>query len=301
MRLTILFLAIVVSSVSAIHAERIVDFEEIGVFAPGSGGTYYNGNLASGTNSLGWTSQDVFFNNTYSSDFGGFWSGWAYSNVQNNATAGPGNQYASFPGGGADGIGQVDPGGTYAVAFGDGAFFNLPSESYAASLMMTNTTFTALALRDGNDGGNNFITGAFGSMKSINVPGYSASLDANGNDYLRITFTGHEDVNATGSTTGSVTRYLADYRADKSDNPDALSYGGSDYVLPEWTEVDLSGLGSARSISLSFETTDLGTFGPNSPSFVAIDNLTLTVVPEPSSVSLLMAIGLLQLRRRRQR
>ncbi|NND97505.1 MAG: DUF4465 domain-containing protein, partial [Pirellulaceae bacterium] len=260
----------------------------------------YNGNSGGGSNSDGWISQDVVFSNNYSSDFGGFWSGWSYSTVANNTTAGPSNQYAAFTGGGADSNGAVVPLGTYAVAFGDGAFFNLPNHRKASSLLMTNTTYTALAVRDGNDGGNNFITGAFGSMASISVPGYSASLDPNGYDYLRVTLTGHDGTNATGSTTGSVTKYLADYRADKSDNPDADSRGNDDYVLDDWSFVDLTSLGAARSISLSFETTDIGDFGPNSPTLLAIDNLTLLTAPEPSSALVLSGFGLTALLRRRR-
>lgn len=108
-----------------LQAEVIVDFEELTLFTGTSGATdgqaggqFYNGNDGSDTsNSNGWSSNTANFSNNYFSDFGGFWSGWAYSNVVNSVSPGFMNQYAAFPGGGSDGLGGVDVGGTYAVAY----------------------------------------------------------------------------------------------------------------------------------------------------------------------------------------
>lgn len=172
---------------------------------------------------------------------------------------------------------------------------------------MSNATYTALAIRDGidtNNGSTGFVTGAFGSMASIDSPGYQAALDPNGNDFYRITITGKDALNGLGSDTGSVTRYLADYRDDKSDNVDAGLFSGADYVLNQWLDVDLSLQGTARSFSIGLETTDIGTFGPNTPSFFAVDNLVLSTasaVPEPSSLALVTVAGVTIAWRRRRR
>ena len=270
------------------RADFVVDFEDLAVGTSG----FYNGDSGIGTNSIGWSSGGAFFSNTFDASFGGFWSGWSYSVIGDTTTPGVGNQYASFPGGGANAAGGVDAGGTYAVASGDGAFVNLPSMTLAQSLRMANTTYAALAVRDGidrNDGGQPFVTGPFGSMASISRPGYQASLDPGGNDFFRVTITGFDAPDATGNQTGSLTRYLADYRDDKSDNPDGVLFGGADYVLADWVEVDLTALGGARSFSLSFETTDIGTFGPNTPAYLAIDSLTVTAIPEPGTFAVIAA------------
>jgi hypothetical protein len=59
--------------------------------------------------------------------------------------------------------------------------------------------------------------------------------------------------------------------------------------------LDLTALGAPASIALSWESTDVGSFGINTPTYVAIDNLVLT--PEPGSAALLAVAGLLMPRR----
>lgn len=303
MRLLFLALFLIASS-DRVNAALVIDFEELNTYTGTSGvdaaagqpgGQYYNGNDGSNaTNSNGWSSQGAFFENSYNGDFlpdFDFWSGWAYSNVVNPVTAGFGNQYAAFPGGGSGPSAETVPTGQYAVVNASaGARFNLPSPMQLASLDLANTTYAGLAVRDGNDGGANFVSGAFGSQAS--------GLDPNGNDFFRITIQGFDGENATGNATGSLTRYLADYRSDKSDNVDAAMFGNADYTLEQWLRVDLSSLGLVRSVQFTFETTDIGTFGPNTPFYAAVDNI--AAVPEPSSVLLLTTCGIAGLRYRRR-
>lgn len=287
------------------RAETIVDFESLPVNAAG----FFNGSLSAspslranystlmsqpgpfgGTDHFQhWEVAGVSFSNVFNSTFGS-WRGWSWSNVEDNETPGFGNQYASFPGGGATASGGLDEGGTYAVLFESG-YINLPEHHLAKSLMLANTTYSALAARDGNDG-SGFIAGAFGSRKG--------SLDPAGNDFLRVTFTGYDAPGATGNPTGSLIRYLADYRNNQSDNVDAGLFGGADYVLAGWLAVDLSELGSARSIGLTLEGSDVGPLGLNTPAFLAIDNLRITVIPEPSTALWLLVTGMLGWRRSRR-
>ena len=146
-----------VLTVSSVNAEEVVDFEDVALFTPGSGNGFFNGNIDGSNSSIGWTSGDVFFNNAYE-NFGSFdaWSGWSYSNVQDTTTAGFTNQYASFTGGGFTPPPE-QPQGNYAVvydagAFGVEAFFNIPEGKSITSLQLTNTTYGALATRDGDVG-----------------------------------------------------------------------------------------------------------------------------------------------------
>lgn len=303
MRIRILLAILLLGPHTTALGALVVDFEELNTFTgtsgadPGlgqPGGQFYNGNDGSNTtNSNGWTSKGFSFQNSYNGDFlpaFDFWSGWAYSDVVNVATPGVANQYASLPGGGADAQGQPVAGGKYAVVntFA-GASFNLPSPMALSSLDLANTTYAGIAVRDGNDGGANFVSGPFGSQ--------TGGLNPNGNDFFRVTFEGFDGLNTSGASTGTLTRYLADYRSDKSDNVDAGLFGGADYVLDRWLRVDLSSLGPVRSVQVSFETTDIGSFGPNTPFYAAIDNI--TVVPEPSSLACL-ALGAAGLFRRRK-
>jgi hypothetical protein len=252
------------------QAAIVIGFEELSVFTgnnPAGGGQFYNGNDGTGTtNSNGWTSGGVFFSNRYNGDFlpnFDFWSGWGYSNVANATTAGFTNQYAAFPGGGANASGGVVVGGQYAVAAGSGAFFNLPNQTFLASVQLTNTTYTGLSMRDGDQ-----------FAKKFGGP------SGNDPDFFRVALNGFDGLSGTGSLVGSVVVDLADYTF--ADNT-------QDYILGEWLTVDLSSLAGARSVVLSFSSSDVGAFGINTPLYLAMDNLTLSVVPEPSSLLLLIA------------
>ena len=57
-----------------------------------------------------------------------------------------------------------------------------------------------------------------------------------------------------------------------------------DYVLAGWQTIELCALGNARSIGLTFASSDSGPFGTNTPAYVALDNLVFrdsVAVPEP--------------------
>jgi hypothetical protein len=208
-------------------------------------------------------------------DFGyeGYY-GFVPSSKVDPTTPGYRNQYAAYAGSGADNSAN------YTIYYGDDfspsyynlptAYIELPQGQTASSVQLTNTTYTALSIRNG-DG----FTRKFG--------GPSGTLP----DYFTVTFTGYTQPAGAGDITGTVNFTLADYRFD---NP------ADDYIVSSWKTLDLSPLGNARSIGLSFYTTVSNDFGPLTPYYVALDNL--TVIPEPASLTLL-APTLLTLRRRR--
>lgn len=282
MRLFI-FVFIALSMSTPAQAAIVIGFEELSVFTgdnPAGGGQFYNGNDGSGvTNSNGWTSGGVFFGNSYNGDFlpsFDFWSGWGYSNVANKTTADFTNQYAAFPGGGANAAGGAVVGGQYAVAANSGAFFNLPSHTSLASVQLTNTTYTGLSMRDGDQ-----------FAKKFGGP------SGNDPDFFRVALNGFDGLSGTGTLVGSIVVDLADYTF--ADNT-------QDYILDEWLTVDLSSLAGARSVVLSFSSSDVGSFGINTPLYLAMDNLTLSVVPEPGSLlPLLLAAAALAPHYRRRR
>lgn len=220
-----------------------------------------------------WTDTGVRFQNDYTPAFGS-WNGWSWSKVQDSTTAGFTNQYASFPGGGANAAGSLAAGGTYAVGFGN-AFFDVAPNTILQSVDVSNTTYTALSLRDGDAFAKKF--------------GGASGNDA---DLFQVTFTGYTQAGAKGALTGSKTLDLADFR---------FANNSLDYILNSWLRVDLTGLGNARSVGLSFFTTDVSGGFFNTPTYVAIDNLTLTAVPEPGSLALLAAVGIGYIARRRFR
>lgn len=189
------------------------------------------------------------------------WSGWTYSDDNDTTTPGFTNQYAAYTGT------DVSGSGNYAIASGSSTI-DLPAGQTALSVRVTNTTYAALSMLNGDS-----FAKAFGG-ESGDDP-----------DYFDVIFTGKDNAD---QTTGTVTFRLADYTfADNS----------QDYIVDSWQQLDLTPLGDATSIQTSWASTDgVGDF-INTPRYVAIDNLTL--VPEPGSAALLALAGLLATRRRR--
>jgi len=283
MRLLVSLLIAICLSCGSASAAIVIGFEELTLFTGDNlagGGQFYNGNDGSGTtNSNGWSSGGVFFSNSYNGNFlpsFDFWSGWGYSNVVNSTTAGFTNQYAAFPGGGANPAGSVSAGGRYAIAAGSGAYFNLPSNTRLSSVQITNTTYAALSMRDGDT-----FAKKFGGPNGDDP------------DFFRVALNGFDGLGGTGTMVGSITVDLADYTFE--DN-------AQDYILQDWLTVDLTAIAGARSVALSFSSSDAGGFGINTPVYLALDNLTLSVAPEPTNLLLLIAgCSLLPCVRRRHR
>jgi hypothetical protein len=235
-------------------AAIVVDFEELSL-APNSYFDGYGETAISGS----WVSQGVEFNTNP-------WGpGWSYSNVSDTSTPGHLNAYAAFTGTGFGGT------GIYALATSfvpNSAYINLPSSHWAQSMRITNATYTALSMRDGDSFAKKF-----------------GGETGNDEDFLRLIVTGFSETNATGSAVAQTELMLADYRfADNS----------LDYILDEWAFLDLTSFTSARSLGFALVSSDNGAFGMNTPAFFAMDHLALTAataVPEPSFAIVLSLAG----------
>lgn len=196
------------------------------------------------------------------------WSGWAFSSVVDTATPGFGNQYAAFAGGG-------DMSQKYAIAFnsfqGEAAIDLADGFNAPVSMSLTNTTYAALSMRDGDSFAKQFggPTGNDPDFFSVDIIGLASG----------------------GEVTGSITFFLADYRS-----PD----NSLDYIVDTWETVDLTPLGTnVNRIEFALNSSDVGQFGINTPTYFAMDNF--AAVPEPSAIALLgLGVGavLVFLRRR---
>ncbi|MCO8123014.1 DUF4465 domain-containing protein [Stieleria sp. TO1_6] len=280
------------------HADSIVDFESFSLDSTG----VFDGpaaNAVEETRHYWWGSQQeqvgtfavdgVGFSNS-SSDFS--WGGFAVSNHTDSLTPGFGNQYSAIAGSGALGSSN------YGVAFGyrdtqttpvigpslvlDPTDANqlrqlpslyLPANTVARSAMVTNTTYTGLSMRDG-DGFAKQFGGAGGTDP----------------DFLKLTVYG---VDASDQVLGTTVDFLlADFRfADSAD----------DYIVDDWTTLDFGSLAGARSLHFNLESSDTSDYGMNTPSYFALDNLTITAVPEPSCMALMASIGTMFVWQRRRR
>ncbi|MCY2983275.1 MAG: DUF4465 domain-containing protein [Planctomycetota bacterium] len=232
----------------------MITFEDKTTYtATGANGSYYNGNSGTNvSNSAGWSSGGVQFNNAYDGTFN-VWSGFAYSSVANSTTAGFTNQYAAFPGGGSSSS-------QYAVAFNFGqgdAVVSFAAPVTVNSADFANTTYTALSMRDGD---------AFSKK-------FGGDL-GNDLDFLRLDVYGY----LGGVNTGTTSLYLADYR---------FSNNSLDFILNGWSTQNLTGLGVVDSLQFDLISSDVGVFGTNTPTYFALDNLSITAVPEPTTVAMI--------------
>ena len=127
----------------------------------------------------------------------------------------------------------------FAIAYSDSAYFTLSAVKSIKSVYVNNTTYTYKTIHDGNSYASAFKSGSYYCVK----------------------FTGY-DVN--GKMTGSATAYLADYR------------NGKNHIVKNWEKIDLSTLGKVKKVVLTFDSSDKGTYGINTPTYVAIDDVAFT-------------------------
>lgn len=223
--------------------------------------SYWNGSAAPAAGSF--RSGGATFGNSYS---GGYWENFSYSNTSDTTTAGSGNQYSANTGSGFGGSGNY---GVFYQPYMPGPSITFDAPSLVQSMQVTNTTYATLSMLAGD-----------GFAKKF------GGISENDQDWFKLTIKGQ------GGTGNTVEFYLSDYRfADNS----------QDYIIDEWTNVDLTSLGEVTGLTFTFSSSDFITIEGvdyiNTPAYVAIDNLTF--VPEPSSAVLAM-IGLVPLFRRRR-
>lgn len=203
---------------------------------------FYNGLDEAGS----FTSGSVTFYNSYDTEYES-WDGFAYSNMTDITTPGYENQYSAIVGGGAQ------DSENYAVAYvSDFSTFGPPTleigdgteTTTLAGLHVTNTTYAYLSMLDGDDYSKQF--------------GGETGEDP---DWFLLTIHGFDE---SGAEVGTVEVYLADYQSDVADE---------DYILDDWTWVDLSSLGAVASLQFTLTSSDMGDYGMNTPAYFALDSI----------------------------
>ena len=228
----------------------VVGFEDL-TLNPNS---YWNGSNGAGS----FTSGGVTFPNSYNTAYGS-WEGFAYSNVQDSTTAGWGNQYAARPGTGHNGsanyaIGYQPYVGNFEISLGGASNF------VGRGLQVANTTYVALDMQNGSG-----FSKKFGGISGTDA------------DWFRLTVRGL----LGSSETGAVDFYLADFRFANS---------ADDYILSSWAFIDLTALGTVDKLRFALTSSDTGSYGMNTPGYVAFDSI--GSVPEPSCSILLLIAAL---------
>ena len=224
------------------HGSALIDFEDLGFTTADSA---WDGGDLSGTpndpNYASWVNDgDADFFNSYSTSWGGYWNkGFAVSNMTDSITSGSGNLYSAKPAMGALGSSNY-------VVVQDGANMRLTgnaANTVANGVFITNSTFAYNSMRDGDNFAKKF--------------GGTSGDDP---DWLKLTIRGYNQGSLNADT---IAFYLADFR--DTDN-------SKDYILSDWAYADLSSLGTVDSITFSMTSSDMASWGMNTPAFFALDN-----------------------------
>jgi hypothetical protein len=204
--------------------------------------SFWNGSDGSG----GFSSGLIHFYNFHNPEWG-VWSGWAYSNIGDNVTPGWVNQYSAITGAGIDSL--VDGSVNYAVAYNPiNMRFVDPSAHEVKGFFVTNSTFAALSMMHGDDFSKKF-----------------GGVDGNDPDWFKLSIWGMRD----GYSTDTVEFFLADFRFE--DN-------SMNYIVDTWQWVELSSLGKIDSLMFAMASSDMGSWGMNTPAYFCVDNI--FVVPD---------------------
>lgn len=234
----IYFSALAICINLSLSAQQTIGFENVNLVADssnngsdGSGGFYENG---------------VVFTNDYFAN-GDYFGGFAVSNRKDSTTSGYGNQFSAIPAKGASNsvnYGIYNPTGKIEFA-GQGVVLH--------SFQITNTTYAALSMKNGDSYGKKF-----GSLTDTG----GNDDGTNGEDFFRVWIYAH---NESGAKIDSTVFYLADFRF--TDN-------SKDYIVKTWETVDLSFIKDVvYSLSFNFESSDMSFGWINTPAYFAIDNL----------------------------
>lgn len=182
----------------------------------------------------GFTDGVATFKNKYTpNDWGGSWIGFACSAKNDTKTPGRENQYSTIAGSGANASAK------FALAFDQNATFECPKNEYGylsiESIMLTNSTYAYYSIKDGD--------------------GYAKKFAAG--EWFKVTITGYKG----DKETQSVDYYLADFREGKT------------FISDSWVKVDVSALGEVDNVRFTFDSSDEGQYGLNTPLYVCVDNI----------------------------
>lgn len=207
-------------------------------------------------------SNNLALNNLFDTSFGGYWrSGFAISTKTDSVTEGFTNLYSCIAAAGNAGS------STYAVGQPRGV---IKQFSFLTGTNEPTTLFNHLYVNNSTYAYYSMLNGDFFAKKFGGDSG-------NDSDWFLLKIVGYKTQRVDtliNVVTDTVFFYLADYRfADST----------QDYIVKDWTKVDVSSLGRVDSLSFFLSSSDMGAFGMNTPGFFCIDDIEFV---EPTTTSI---------------
>lgn len=182
----------------------------------------------------------LVFPNNYDPDFMSF-EGWAISSTTDTLTPGFSNQSSAIAGSGHAGS------STYAFAYAFSPIRVIPDDAAEGDTMvglyLTNSTYAYYSMLNGDQ-----FSKRFGGVDGTDPDFFLLTIEAYLNGELK---------------DEKVEFFLADYRFENENE---------DYIVDEWTWVDLTSLGKVDSLEFSLISSDVGDFGMNTPAYFCIDD-----------------------------
>jgi len=227
-------------------AQTIADFENFDLQVD-----QFNNNAAPGTH---FETGNILLPNTYFDGPYPYWTGWSVSSSTDVTTEGFTNQYSSISGGGFDG----------SLTFGVGTAFgsvelelnDLAKGNPVQGIYINNGTYAYLSMLNGDSFAKRF-----------------GGEDGSDPDFFLLTISAYVDGMITDD---KVEFYLADYRFENS---------MEDYIVNEWTFVDLSTLGDVDGLSFSLSSSDNNANGMLTPAYFLVDNIMTTDVTSTENLA----------------
>lgn len=191
------------------------------------------------TNSVDWQTTNASFQYDWNNSWKYWSAGFAYSNIQNVDSGNYRHLYNCITGKGYNLS-------NYYVSCQPGGFIRIKSPNDGVvGFYVTNSTYAYKSMQNG-DG----IGKKFGGSTGNDPDWFKLVVRAYKNGTLK---------------TDSVWHYLADFRS---------SNNSADYIQNTWQWVDCQALGAADSITFMLSSSDVGTWGMNTPAFFCMDNFT---------------------------
>jgi hypothetical protein len=192
-----------------------------------------------------YTEEGFSFFNLYDDSWGS-WSGFSISSVQDDTIGTWANQYGVN-------TGMAYSGDNFAVAT-NGASVSVDLKTLDG-FYITNSTYATQSMLHGDAFAKQF-----------------GGVSGDDEDWYMLSVVGMVDTLAT----DTIEFYLADYRfADNSE----------DYIVNDWTWLDLSSLGNITSLQFSWSSSDNGDWGMNTPAYFCMDDLSVNTVGVEEVVS----------------
>ncbi len=207
--------------------KTVIDFEEF---------TLVENSYLDSTISGAFISKNVSF---YNQKGQWSWDGFALSTMKDTVTNGYTNQFSAFAGEGASSSKK------YLIGYGDKAKFTLPylsGKKSVTSFEVTNTTYTGLSMKNGDQ--------------------YAKQFNEKDKDYLKLWIIGYMG----GKAKDSLSYNLADF---------SLIDNSKHYIQKSWEKIETSKLKAIEEVRFRLESTDNGDWGMNTPAYFAIDNIVI--------------------------